>query len=93
MAVRKINGATTNEIMNLFIKDVFRLIIFAVIIGDIGAWLAANGWLRQFAEKIELTLWYFLAADIIVMALIIGAVIMNSLRISRSNPVESLKNE
>jgi len=93
MAVRKINGASTNEIMNIFIKDVFKLIIIAVIIGDIGAWLAAGGWLRQFAEKITLTPWYFLAADIIVMALIIGAVIMNCLRISRSNPVESLKNE
>ena len=93
MAVRKINGASTNEIMNIFIKDVFRLIIIAVIIGDIGAWLAAGGWLRQFAEKITLTPWYFIAADAIVMALIIGAVIMNCLRISRSNPVESLKNE
>ena len=93
MAVRKINGASTKEIMNIFIKDVFKLIIIAVVIGDIGAWLAAEGWLRQFAEKITLTPWYFLATDIIVMALIIGAVILNCLRISRSNPVESLKNE
>ncbi len=93
MAVRKINGASTKEIMNIFIKDVFKLILIAVVIGDIGAWLAAEGWLRQFAEKISLTPWYFLATDIIVMALIIGAVILNCLRISRSNPVESLKNE
>ena len=93
MAVRKINGASTKEIMNIFIKDVFKLILIAVVIGDIGAWLAAEGWLRQFAEKITLTPWYFLATDIIVMALIIGAVILNCLRISRSNPVESLKNE
>ena len=93
MAVREINGASTKEIMNIFIKDVFKLILIAVVIGDIGAWLAAEGWLRQFAEKITLTPWYFLATDIIVMALIIGAVILNCLRISRSNPVESLKNE
>ena len=93
MAVRKINGASTKEIMNIFIKDVFKLILIAVVIGDIGAWLAAEGWLRQFAEKITLTPWYFLATDIIVMALIIGAVILNCLHISRSNPVESLKNE
>ena len=93
MAVRKINGATTNEIMHIFIKDVFRLILIAVVIGDICAWLAAEGWLRQFAEKITLTPWYFLIADIMVMVLIVGAVILNCLRISRSNPVESLKNE
>ncbi len=93
MAVRKINGATTNEIMNIFIKDVFRLILIAVVIGDICAWLTAEGWLRQFAEKITLTPWYFLIADIMIMVLIVGAVILNCLRISRSNPVESLKNE
>lgn len=93
MAVRKINGASTNEIMIIFISDVFKLILIAVVIGDVGAWLAADGWLRQFSEKITLTPWYLVAADVFVVALIIGAVIINSLRISRSNPVESLKNE
>lgn len=93
MAVRKINGASTNEIMSIFLKDVTSLVIIAIVIGDIGAWLAANGWLKQFAEKIQLTPWYFLAADIIVLTIIIGALVMNCLRISRANPVESLKNE
>lgn len=93
MAVRKINGASTNEIMSIFISDVTKLVIIAIVIGDIGAWLAADGWLKQFAEKIQLTPWYFLAADIIVLTIIIGALVMNCLRISRANPVESLKNE
>ena len=93
MAVRKINGASTNQIMNIFIMDVFRPVLISIVIGNIGALLAAGGWLRQFAEKIALTPWIFLVADVFVVALIIGAVIMNSLRISRSNPVDSLKNE
>lgn len=93
MAVRKINGASTNLIMNIFIMDVFRLVIISIVIGNIGALLAAGGWLRQFAEKIALTPWIFLVVDVFVVALIIGAVIVNSLRISRSNPVDSLKNE
>jgi putative ABC transport system permease protein len=93
MAVRKINGASTNQIMNIFIMDVFRLVLISIVIGNIGALLAAGGWLRQFAEKIALTPWIFLVADVFVVALIIGAVIVNSLRISRSNPVDSLKNE
>ena len=42
---------------------------------------------------VRVTAQVFLYLFLIVMALIIGAVIMNSLRISRSNPVESLKNE
>ena len=93
MAVRKINGATTDEIMGIFVIDVLKLVAIAIVAGNICAWLAAEGWLKQFAEKIELTPWYFLIADLIVTTIIIGAVAINCLRISRSNPVESLKNE
>ena len=35
----------------------------------------------------------FVLADIVIIALVSFCIIMNSLRISRSNPVESLKNE
>ena len=36
---------------------------------------------------------YFILADVTIILLVSGCVILNSLRISRSNPVESLKNE
>ncbi len=50
-------------------------------------------WLKNFSEKIALSLWYFILADVLIILLVSGCVIMNSLRISRSNPVDSLKNE
>ncbi len=93
MAVRKINGARTGDIIGLFVGNIMKLALIALVVGDIFGWLAASRWLEQFSEKIRLTPWYFLAADLIVLAIIIGTVILNSLRISRSNPVDSLKNE
>lgn len=93
MAVRKINGATTGDIISMLVLDVMKLAAAAIVIGNIAAWLTAEAWLKQFAERIALTPWYFIAADLIVLTFITACVIINSLRISRSNPVESLKNE
>ena len=93
MAVRKINGATVKEIMGIYVAEIMKLSIPAIILGNVGAWFAASAWLRNFSEKIALSAWFFILADVTIILLISGCVIVNSLRISRSNPVESLKNE
>ena len=93
MAVRKINGATVKEIMGIYVAEIMKLSIPAIILGNVGAWFAASAWLRNFSEKIALAPWYFILADVAIILLVSGCVILNSLRISRSNPVESLKNE
>ncbi|MBQ2526447.1 MAG: FtsX-like permease family protein, partial [Bacteroidales bacterium] len=93
MAIRKINGATTNEIIGLFIKDISRIAIISAILADVLAWYASRLWLQQFSEKISLSPWVFIAGNIVVLLIITGAVVLNCLRIAKANPVESLKNE
>ena len=93
MAVRKINGATVKEIMEIYVVEIMKLAIPAIIMGNVGAYFAASAWLRNFSEKIALSPWFFILADVMIILLVSGCVILNSLQISRSNPVESLKNE
>lgn len=93
IAIRKINGAVTADILGLFVAEMTKLSAVAVLLADVGAFFAARVWLRNFSEKIALTPWYFFAADMIVLLLVIVTVVLNCLKISRSNPVESLKNE
>ena len=93
MAVRKINGATVKEIMGIYVAEITKLSIPAIILGNVGAWFAASAWLSNFSEKIALSPWFFILADVAIILLVSGCVILNSLRISKSNPVESLKNE
>ncbi len=93
MAIRKINGAGVKEIITIYIKEVLKIGIVALILGNAGAYYAAHLWLQNFSEKISLSPWYFMGADIIIIILIIITIVLNSLRISRANPVESLKNE
>ena len=93
MAVRKINGAVSSEIIGLFVFDVLKLAAVAVVLGNIAAYVVGDAVLERFAEKITLAPWIFIAGSVAVVLLIIAVVVLNSLRISWANPVDSLKNE
>ena len=93
IAVRKVNGAQSSEIVSMLVTDILKVAVFAVIIGDAGAWLVAHYWLQQFPVKIVLNPLFFIAADIIVLTIIVSVIVIGSLRIAHTNPVESLKNE
>ncbi|CCX51687.1 efflux ABC transporter permease protein [Alistipes sp. CAG:514] len=93
IAVRKVNGAQSSEIVSMLVMDVLKVALVAVLIGDAGAWLVAHYWLQQFAVKIALNPLFFIAADIIVLAIIVSVIVIGSMRIAHTNPVESLKNE
>ena len=93
MAVRKINGATTRDILGVFSMDIMKLSIAAALLACIGAFFVARRWLEQFAEKVSLNPLYFIGGAVLVLAIVLGVVVLNCLRIARANPVESLKNE
>lgn len=93
IAVRKVNGAQSSEIVSMLVTDILKVAVFAVIVGDAAAWLVAHYWLQQFAVKIALTPLFFLVADLLVLAVIVTVIVLGSLKIARTNPVESLKTD
>ena len=93
MAVRKINGATTRDILSVFASDILKLSTVMAVIACIGAFFVARKWLEQFAEKVSLHPLYFIGGALLVLTIVLGVVVLNCLRIAHVNPVESLKNE
>lgn len=93
MAVRKINGATTRDILGVFSSDILKLSGVMAVIACIAAFFVARKWLEQFAEKVSLNPLYFIGGAVLVLLIVLGVVMLNCLRIARANPVESLKNE
>ena len=93
MAVRKINGATTRDILSVFASDILKLSTVMAVIACIGAFFVARKWLEQFAEKVALHPLYFIGGALLVLTIVLGVVVLNCLRIARANPVESLKAE
>ncbi|MBO7117895.1 MAG: ABC transporter permease [Bacteroidales bacterium] len=93
MAVRKINGATTQDILGVFAKDIMKLSAVMAVLACIAAFFVAHKWQEQFAEKVSLNPLYFICGALLVLAIVLGVVVLNCLRIARANPVDSLKNE
>ena len=93
MAVRKINGATTRDILSIFTWDIQKLSIVMAVIGIAVAYYMASKWLEQFAEKVSLHPLYFICGALLVLAIVLVVVVLNSLKIAHANPVDSLKNE
>ena len=93
IALRKVHGAVSGEIVRMFVREVLRLSLVAAVVGAVGAFFVARKWIEQFAFRIDLSPWYFIGAAAIVL-LIVGLVIgISSWRIARMNPVKSLKDE
>ena len=93
MAVRKINGATTRDILGVFAVEILKLSAIMAVIACVAAFFVARRWLEQFAEKVSLNPLFFIGGAALVLLIVLAVVVLNCLRIARANPVESLKNE
>lgn len=93
MAVRKINGATTQDILSIFAKDIMKLSAVMAVIACAAAFFVAHKWLEQFAEKVSLNPLYFISGAALTLLIVLSVVVLNCLKIARANPVDSLKNE
>ena len=93
MAVRKINGATSKDILGIFALDILSLSLAMAVVASAAAWFVAHKWLEQFAQKVSLNPLYFIAGTLLVLCVVLAVVVLNCLKIAHANPVESLKNE
>lgn len=92
-AIRKVNGATILNILYLFLKDIARIALPALIIGCSAAAYVGSKWQEQFSDKATLTLVLFMISGLLVLAVILAVVSLNSYRAASANPAESVKSE
>ncbi len=93
IAIRKISGATTSEILSLFVGEMMKWVLIAAIVGNLAAYYVSGLWLEQFSEKVTVSWLYLFSADVIVALIVAVTVVINSLQITHANPVLSLKSE
>ena len=93
IAIRKVNGARTADVLRLFNIDILRVALPAVLIGVVGAWYVSRLWLEQFSEKAVLSPLLFIGCALLVLAVILSVVCICCHRVTTSNPVNYLKTE
>ncbi len=93
IAIRKVNGAKVKDILRIFLRDIVKIALPCIVVGDIGAWVIARQWLMSFSEKITLTPLLFIAVTIALLLIICCSVVVNCYKVANSNPVKYLKDE
>lgn len=93
IAVRRVNGATFKEVAGLFLTDILRIALPALIFGGGIAFYAAGKWQEQFSDKVPLSIGLFVGCGLVILILILIVVLINIYRAANANPVNCLKSE
>lgn len=93
IAIRKVNGTDARKIVRLFCIDVMKVALPSLILGGTAAMIIGQRWLSQFTDRVSLSPISMIACLLILLLLIMAVVIINTLRVARSNPVDHLRSE
>ena len=93
IGIRKVNGASTFEIVNMLNLDFLIWVIIAFGIAVPIAYFSINNWLESFAYKTQLSWWVYVSAGATILFVTIITVSWQTFRAARRNPVEALRYE
>ncbi len=93
IGVRKVLGADEAGIVALLSKDFIKLVAVSLIIAFPVAWWAMNKWLDNFAYRINIAWWMFVAAGLGALLIAVVTVSFQAIKAAVANPVKSLRTE
>jgi putative ABC transport system permease protein len=93
IGIRKVLGATVEELFILLNKSTFLMALISFIIAVPIAVYLSNSWLQNFAYRIQLDWPLFAFAGIISLITALIAVSYHTIKTAKANPVKSLKTE
>lgn len=93
IAIRKVNGATVSNILQIIGKDITFTAIPALLVGMVLAYGVGAEWLKQFVAKIPLNAGLFIGCSLVVWTIILVCVCVRTWKVANDDPVKSLKNE
>ena len=93
MGIRKVLGASVAAILGLFNREFLVLVLIAVVMALPLSWWVMQQWMSAFAYPAPVEPWIFAVAAVIVAALAILTITVQSWKTVIANPVDSLRSE
>ena len=93
IGIRKVLGARSRDIVRLLAWQFSKPVIIANLIAWPVAWWVMRDWLNTFDTRIDLGPTPFLLAGALALAIAIGTISGNALKVARSNPINALRYE
>jgi len=91
--IRRVMGASQNQILYLFLAEFSKWVILSNLIAGPFVWLGMRKWLENFTYHISFPLWTFIITLLVSVFIAAVTVSWQSLRASRMNPAESIRIE
>ena len=93
VGIRKVMGAAVSDIVALLSRQFVYLVVIANVLAWPAAWWLMNEWLADFAYRTEIGAVPFMAAGLIVLAVALITVSLQTFRSALLNPADSLRRE
>ena len=93
IGIRKVLGASAGNITLLLSNSFIRLVLIAFVISCPLVWFVMNKWLEDFAYRINISWWMFLAAGVLTLLIALVTVSFQAIKAAVANPVKSLRTE
>ena len=93
IGIRKVLGASVQQILNLVSKDFIGLVALSVVVSTALSYFVVDEWVSRYAFRIDLEPDLFVLPALFIIALSILTVAARTLRAAWVNPVDSLKQD
>jgi putative ABC transport system permease protein len=93
IGIRKVLGASVNNLLFLLSKEFLLLVFIAFIIASPVTWWLMNNWLQGFAFRINIQWWVFVVAGVVALLIALLTVSFQAVKAALANPVKSLRTE
>jgi putative ABC transport system permease protein len=93
IGIRKVLGASVQGIVQMLSRDFIKLVVISFVVAAPLAWYIMNKWLQDFAYRINISWWIFLAAGLTALLIALVTVSFQAIRAAIANPVKSLRTE
>lgn len=93
VCIRKVLGASVQNILQLLIRESVLLILIANAIAWPVAWYVMKEWLGRFAYRVEMDILTFVVAGVLTLLVTLITISTQTLKVAMTNPATMLKNE
>lgn len=93
ISLRKVNGATTGQVIAMINLNFVKWVAIAFVLAIPVSYYAMSRWLENFAFKTNLSWWIFAVAGLLTLGIALLTVSGQSWRAANRNPVEVLRYE
>jgi putative ABC transport system permease protein len=93
IGIRKVLGASVTDLVAMLSIDFLRLVLISTVFAVPLAGWAMHKWLQDFAYRINIGWWVFLAAGMIALMIALITICFQAIKAAVANPVKSLRTE